>query len=55
MRECYDCRENDRSYSLSLYYKCTNECCFNYIQPKLIKQNKKLIQPKIYNYFRRTI
>lgn len=30
MRECYSCRENDRSWSLSLYYKCKSKFCENY-------------------------
>lgn len=30
-RECCDCKENDRSYSFNLYYKCQNDWCDNYI------------------------
>lgn len=29
MRECYDCRENEKN--LSMHYKCCNEFCINYL------------------------
>jgi hypothetical protein len=31
MRECYSCRENDRSWSTSLSYRCTTKSCENYV------------------------
>ena len=31
MRECYSCRENDRSWSLSLTYRCIKKWCENYL------------------------
>ena len=31
MRECYSCKENDRSWSLSLNYRCKTKTCENYI------------------------
>jgi hypothetical protein len=31
MRECSNCRENDRNWNCSLNYKCETETCENYI------------------------
>ena len=31
MRECYECRENDKNFKTSIHYKCTNSNCENFI------------------------
>jgi hypothetical protein len=31
MRECYSCKENERSWSTSLSYRCKSKSCENYI------------------------
>lgn len=31
MRECSDCRENDRCFSMTLHYRCENTYCENYV------------------------
>jgi hypothetical protein len=31
MRECSDCRENDRCFSMNLHYRCENTYCENYV------------------------
>lgn len=63
MRECSDCRENDRSFSFSLYYKCQNNHCENYSEPLCIVINvtptplanqKKTPKHKIDEYFSKT-
>ena len=33
MRECYECRENDKNFKTSIHYKCTNSNCENFIAP----------------------
>lgn len=31
MKECYQCKEQNRSWSNRMDYKCKNKCCENYI------------------------
>ena len=39
MRECSDCRENEKTFRNNFHYKCVNENCENYIAPiKIIEK-----------------
>ena len=55
MRECIDCKENNKSFSITLQYKCANNHCENFIKVPIMKsthykylnERKKEIQEKI--------
>ena len=60
MRECCDCRENDRCFSMSLNYKCENDCCINFIpsysniitpKKRIIRRKRNLVQTNIRTFF----
>ena len=55
MTECLECRENEKMFSVSMLYKCSNDFCVNFIKPvsvEPITPLKVLITP---SYNRRAI
>lgn len=52
MRECYECRENDKNFKTSIHYKCSNSNCENFIAPLEISAFGKGAMPPTRNGFR---
>lgn len=57
MRECYECRENDKNFKTSIHYKCSNSNCENFIAPLEISafgmvRVRKGVMPPTRNGFR---
>ncbi len=53
MKFCIDCKENDKSYSSCLYYKCLDETCDNFI-PSLIPETHIKKLKKVYRQMKIT-
>ena len=48
MRECSDCRENEKTFRNNMNYKCQNEYCENYIKPiKIVHLQDNIIDQLI--------